>query len=143
MVLHEDSLSSQFKPRVASLIHMFKTHIEMLRDDRISIVHKKNSGKILSEVNKIWWDKELGYISSSPALDNVSDYLLPAPPTAEPLSTFNLGLSESEKLVRDQLILPYVNSGRADQLVSGGGGGMIYVEPEDYDEEDPDDDLDV
>ncbi|KAL1464188.1 hypothetical protein WDU94_003860, partial [Cyamophila willieti] len=139
MILHEDAISSHFKPRVASLVNLFKTHIDMLRDDRVSIMHKKNSGKILSEVNKIWWDKELGYLSSGPASDN-SDYLVSATPTSEPLSTFNLGLSESEKLARDQLILPYVHSGRS---VSGGGGGTIYVEPEDYDEEDPDDDLDV
>lgn len=138
-LLHEDGIATEARATMRSVLNLFRTHVDMLGEDRISVVHKKNSGKILSEENKIWWSAELGGLESS-AVD-VVDYL--QPPTSapdEPASTFNLGLSQSEKQARDQLVLPYVTSGRESEAR---GGGMIYIEPEDYDEEDPDDDLDV
>lgn len=135
-IIHEDGVSTEVKCGLKSLIHMSRTHIDMLEDGKISIVHKKNSGKILSEVNKIWWNPQLNSVESSPV--QALDYLMKPPPssTDEPMSTFNLSLTDSEKLAKDQLVLPYVNSATS-------GGGAIYIEPEDYDEEDPDDDLDV
>ncbi|KAI5753712.1 hypothetical protein M8J77_002665 [Diaphorina citri] len=138
-LLHEDSLTTEVKSAARSLLSMFRTHVDMVENDKISIVHKKNSGKILSEVNKIWWDKQTNCLESSQV--TATDFQLKPPaPSEEPVSTFNLGLSDSEKMARDRLILPYVNSGRPNETT---GGGMIYIEPEDYDEEDPDDDLDV
>lgn len=50
-IIHEDGVSTEVKCGLKSLIHMSRTHIDMLEDGKISIVHKKNSGKILCEVS--------------------------------------------------------------------------------------------
>lgn len=103
-------------------------------------------------MNSIVWDKDQGWLESSLVTDSATYLPTPVSTQQEPLSTFNLTLNESEKQARDALILPYLTSGRGLEsdgrsLETSGsvssGGGVIYVEPEDYDEEDPDDDLDV
>uniref|UniRef100_A0A3Q3AD14 Elongator complex protein 5 n=1 Tax=Kryptolebias marmoratus TaxID=37003 RepID=A0A3Q3AD14_KRYMA len=67
-------------------------------------------------------------------------------PTAE--LTFNLRLSDSELEAKKKLMLPFVFSKEKKKalLHSGPGSGRILYEPDandDYDQEDPDDDLDV
>nr|XP_020441543.1 elongator complex protein 5 [Monopterus albus]XP_020441544.1 elongator complex protein 5 [Monopterus albus]XP_020441545.1 elongator complex protein 5 [Monopterus albus] len=62
--------------------------------------------------------------------------------------TFNLRLSETERSAKDKLALPFVFSKekKTALLHSGPGSGRILYEPDandDYDQEDPDDDLDV
>ncbi|CAG00709.1 unnamed protein product [Tetraodon nigroviridis] len=62
--------------------------------------------------------------------------------------TFNLRLSDSELEAKEKLALPFVFSKekKTALLCSGPGSGQILYEPDandDYDEEDPDDDLDV
>lgn len=62
--------------------------------------------------------------------------------------TFNLRLSDTERKAREKLALPFVFSKekKTALLHSGPGSGRILYEPDandDYDQEDPDDDLDV
>lgn len=62
--------------------------------------------------------------------------------------TFNLRLSETEREAKGKLALPFVFSKekKTALLHSGPGSGRILYEPDandDYDQEDPDDDLDV
>lgn len=62
--------------------------------------------------------------------------------------TFNLRLSDKERKAREKLALPFVFSKekKTALLHSGPGSGRILYEPDandDYDQEDPDDDLDV
>uniref|UniRef100_H2TVT7 Elongator complex protein 5 n=1 Tax=Takifugu rubripes TaxID=31033 RepID=H2TVT7_TAKRU len=62
--------------------------------------------------------------------------------------TFNLRLSDSEREAKEKLALPFMFSKekKTALLCSGPGSGQIVYEPDandDYDEEDPDDDLDV
>ncbi|XP_041842018.1 elongator complex protein 5 [Melanotaenia boesemani] len=62
--------------------------------------------------------------------------------------TFNLRLSETEREAKEKLALPFVFSKekKTALLHSGPGSGRILYEPDandDYDQEDPDDDLDV
>lgn len=62
--------------------------------------------------------------------------------------TFNLRLSETERAAKEKLALPFVFSKekKTALLHSGPGSGQILYEPDandDYDQEDPDDDLDV
>ncbi|XP_041635485.1 elongator complex protein 5 [Cheilinus undulatus] len=69
-----------------------------------------------------------------------------ADPTAN--LTFNLRLSETEREAKEKLALPFVFSKekKTALLHSGPGSGRILYEPDandDYDQEDPDDDLDV
>lgn len=62
--------------------------------------------------------------------------------------TFNLRLSDTEREAKEKLALPFVFSKekKSALLHSGPGSGRILYEPDandDYDQEDPDDDLDV
>ncbi|XP_072233034.1 elongator complex protein 5 [Leuresthes tenuis] len=62
--------------------------------------------------------------------------------------TFNLRLSDTERKAKEKLALPFVFSKekKTALLHSGPGSGRILYEPDandDYDQEDPDDDLDV
>lgn len=62
--------------------------------------------------------------------------------------TFNLRLSDTEREAKEKLALPFVFSKekKTALLQSGPGSGRILYEPDasdDYDQEDPDDDLDV
>lgn len=62
--------------------------------------------------------------------------------------TFNLRLSETERQAKENLALPFVFSRekKSALLQSGPGSGRIHYEPDandDFDQEDPDDDLDV
>ncbi|KAF3697930.1 Elongator complex protein 5 [Channa argus] len=62
--------------------------------------------------------------------------------------TFNLRLSDTEREAKEKLALPFIFSKekKTALLHSGPGSGRILYEPDandDYDEEDPDDDLDV
>jgi len=56
---------------------------------------------------------------------------------------FNLSLTETEKVARSQVVLPYESTGSGDKTSSS---GRIHYEPDDaddLDEEDPDDDLNI
>ena len=60
--------------------------------------------------------------------------------------TFNLSLTEREKEDRSKASLPYVKSEEQKaQLLSKGTGKIFYTpdEADDYDDSDPDDDLDI
>uniref|UniRef100_A0A3B4BGY0 Elongator complex protein 5 n=1 Tax=Periophthalmus magnuspinnatus TaxID=409849 RepID=A0A3B4BGY0_9GOBI len=63
--------------------------------------------------------------------------------------TFNLRLSDKEREAKEKLLLPFMFSkDNTEKLLlhSGSGSGRILYEPDasdDYDQEDPDDDLDV
>eukprot|EP00043_Microstomoeca_roanoka_P002669 m.39687 g.39687 ORF g.39687 m.39687 type:complete len:312 (-) comp11639_c0_seq2:302-1237(-) len=80
--------------------------------------------------------------SKPPALRSVTP-----PKSADPHDnlTFNLRLTEEEKAVRAKTALPYAKSHEEKQSVLK-GSGAIYYEPDegdDFDDEDPDDDLDI
>ena len=72
------------------------------------------------------------------------------PQTADPTAnlTFDLRLSEREKMERSKVVLPYVQVGAVatdGKTGSARGGQVIYQldEADDIDESDPDDDLDI
>lgn len=60
--------------------------------------------------------------------------------------TFNLTLKESERIAKEKVVLPYISNKDKSELVTPPGYGQIFYEPDDaddFDEEDPDDDLDI
>ena len=62
--------------------------------------------------------------------------------------TFDLRLSEREKTERSKVVLPYVQVGAVatdSKISSARGGQVVYQldEADDFDESDPDDDLDI
>ncbi|RZB45727.1 hypothetical protein BDFB_008731 [Asbolus verrucosus] len=57
------------------------------------------------------------------------------------MSTFKISLSEKEKESRDNLVLPYLP--KDNQEESEGKIYYAFDDIDDWDEEDPDDDLDI
>ncbi|GAB1608047.1 elongator complex protein 5-like [Argonauta hians] len=116
------------------------------------IVHRRLSGKVFKS-------KEQYQLSSDFDLKSVQDLRtstdirsLDGSSQVDPTAnlTFRLNLSDTEKVARSQQVLPHVQiHGRQQELESsmeGGGGGQIFYQPDeadDFDEEDPDDDLDI
>nr|XP_022346192.1 elongator complex protein 5-like isoform X1 [Crassostrea virginica] len=112
-------------------------------------LHKKVSGKViritenfnLLEDFRVMDVSEVKQVTKSiPQDSNEMD------PTAN--LPFNLSLSDKEKEARSQVILPYTyNKERQDSLLAKSvGEGKIFYQPDeadDFDEEDPDDDLDI
>ena len=62
---------------------------------------------------------------------------------SQPISSFNLSLSDKEKEDREKVEMPFWKKS-GDDAVGGSGGKIEYVpdDNDDWDEEDPDDDLD-
>ncbi|XP_075437982.1 elongator complex protein 5 isoform X2 [Ascaphus truei] len=86
--------------------------------DRVTVTHRKRTGKVVTT----------------------------ADPTAN--LTFNLRLSEADRELKDSASLPYTftESKKSSLLHSSSSSGRIFYDPDpadDYDDEDPDDDLDV
>ncbi|XP_046387750.1 elongator complex protein 5 [Ischnura elegans] len=84
--------------------------------------------------NRLWSEPYTEAVKSTPA--DVVD------PMAD-VTTFKLSLDEKEKEARSQLVLPYL---RNDPKVETPGSGIIHYQPDemdDWDEEDPDNDLNI
>lgn len=134
-----------------------KTH--KARRKLCKMIHRKQSGKGLEAtysfgvvkglvIDIALWNPEFEYkdiLNKPPSSANSED------PTAN--LTFNLSLSSSEKTARSKLVMPYTKTRHLevkleeDSPTTKGSGdeGLIYYEPDDaddFDEEDPDDDLD-
>ncbi|XP_074479104.1 elongator complex protein 5 [Sebastes fasciatus] len=109
------------------------------------LIKRSKSGKVVQDeeifsirddLTVIVLSRQLGPKQNDPETD----------PTAN--LTFNLRLSDKERKAREKLALPFVFSKekKTALLHSGPGSGRILYEPDandDYDQEDPDDDLDV
>ncbi|XP_037118655.1 elongator complex protein 5 isoform X2 [Syngnathus acus] len=114
-------LHSDMHPRgmVGSLCHSATSLINVVtgpRGDHAKITKRLKSGKVLQD----------------------------ADPTAN--LTFNLRLSDSQREAKENLALPFVFSKEKKAALLHTGSGRIVYEPDandDYDQEDPDDDLDV
>lgn len=145
--------------KVVALIHseihdsMELKIIERLADAVLTLsVYKSNKtltscSTFLKKPNgKLSIDNELYKIDSNFALHVESPNDIASketPVTIDPASnlTFNLNLKDDEKLARQDLVLPYTQVTSMTQ----GGGNIIYNPDiaDDFDEDDPDDDLDI
>ncbi|CAI6361985.1 unnamed protein product [Macrosiphum euphorbiae] len=100
--------------------------------------HKRSNGKCVVQKLK-------GELKSDSTFKLIND--LPPPKIEEDkgiptnLASFQLDLQDSEKKAKEELILPYT----LVQIPSNTGGMIHYVpdEADDWDEEDPDDDLEI
>ncbi|XP_075225674.1 elongator complex protein 5 [Lycorma delicatula] len=104
----------------------------------VKILHKKANGKLLKQVEECYIDSAGLFQSKKVEITKEPSSKFDDNELPSQLTTFNLGLKEEEKLARSKLVLPY--------LKTENSGGSIYYEPDendDWDEEDPDDDLDV
>ncbi|XP_070561519.1 elongator complex protein 5-like [Ptychodera flava] len=112
-------------------------------------VHRKANGKVVSKYEgySVVEDLRLLTFDSSKSTQSNEVSVSTAPdPTAN--LTFNLSLSAAERQAKSNVVLPYTIS--QDRQVADGrgpvGSGQIFYQPDemdDFDDEDPDDDLDV
>ncbi|GLH09157.1 Uncharacterized protein GBIM_14273 [Gryllus bimaculatus] len=134
-VIHEDAVPERWDT-LEQMRHLATTvfQIQLASSPNSSgwgllrVTHRKAGGKIVKQ-------KKNQQLEASEEVD----------PTVavQNLTTFKLTLNPQEEEARSQLILPYTRQGRPK---GQSGGGKVFYEPDaadDWDDEDPDDDLDV
>ncbi|KAI3376408.1 hypothetical protein L3Q82_016888, partial [Scortum barcoo] len=140
---------------VGSLCHLASSVISvapgMKADEAVAKITKRSkSGKVMQDEEIFCLKEDLTVIvQSKPSQHGPKQTDLEeqeSDPTAN--LTFNLRLSDIEREAKEKLALPFVFSKekKTALLHSGPGSGRILYEPDandDYDQEDPDDDLDV
>jgi elongator complex protein 5 len=123
------------------------------------IMWKRKSGKILHETNAVRFDGQRVVVSAAIVQDEEENEAEPeAPAGADPTAnlSFNLTLTDEQRRAKEKLVLPYmkaqnrgvveVDSGERSGNVEPTSTGSIYYEPDaadDFDDEDPDEDLDI
>ncbi|XP_061665270.1 elongator complex protein 5 [Syngnathoides biaculeatus] len=141
-------LHSDMHPRgmVGSLCHLATSVITVaggLRGDQAKTTRRLKSGKVLQDEEIFSIKDDLTVLGQSkPSRFDPQEQ--EADPTAN--LTFNLRLSDSEREDKEKLALPFVFSKDKKAALLHKSSGRIAYEPDandDYDEEDPDDDLDV
>ncbi|KAG5873449.1 hypothetical protein JTB14_007216 [Gonioctena quinquepunctata] len=148
-LLHQDLLLDKIK---ANLLfdHLCTLSLSLkpkfISDNgRLQYTFKKLGGKIIREVEEYWFDHDNLLTKKIDKLDPkmLLETSTPKEVNPETLTTFKIGLSDKEKESRDNLVLPYLP--KSDDQSSTDGGKIFYQfdEVDDWDEEDPDDDLDI
>lgn len=114
------------------------------------ITKRSKSGKVMQDEETFSFKEDLTLIVQSRPSQLGPKQTDPKEQETDPTAnlTFNLRLSDTEREAKEKLALPFVFSKekKTALLHSGPGSGRILYEPDandDYDQEDPDDDLDV
>ncbi|XP_052821097.1 elongator complex protein 5-like [Mya arenaria] len=115
-----------------------------------NILHKRLSGKVVRITEHFNVDEDYRMCDVT-ELKSVADIQATSePPQVDPAAnlTFNLTLTDQEKVARSQVKLPYTydTEKQTETLERSVGEGKIFYQPDeadDFDEEDPDDDLDI
>jgi hypothetical protein len=124
------------------------------------IMWKRKSGKILHETNAIRFDRQGIAVTTAAAQESENDMedeeQEPTGPDPTANLSFNLSLTEEQRRAKEKLVLPYlkaqnrgtveIESSTLEPLVAAPTSGTIYYEPDaadDFDDEDPDEDLDI
>ncbi|KAJ2799197.1 hypothetical protein H4R21_003637, partial [Coemansia helicoidea] len=126
----------------------------------VRLEHRKQLGKIGHELALFETDKQLRPVFSAvpiaepaaqPATSAAGDSGPSLPPAEGPPAglPFNLGLTDKQRQDRANVELPYLQAQLADASISEprpAAGGEIHYQPDaedDWDEDDPDDDLEI
>lgn len=142
------------KGTVGSLCHLATSHITVTAGNMgdnclVKITKRAKSGKVLQDEHTISVGDDLTVMlqkSSSTTSQQLVQEEHEMDPTAN--LTFNLRLSDKEREAKDKLALPFTFSKEKKKAIlhSNPNLGRILYEPDandDFDQEDPDDDLDV
>ncbi|KAM4678334.1 elongator complex protein 5 [Discoglossus pictus] len=113
--------------------------------DRVTVVHRKKTGKIITTREEV---KIQDGFNLEIFKEQVTEQKKTVEVEAKMNLTFNPHLSESERGLKESATLPYTFSAskKSSLLQSSTGSAKIYYDPDpadDFDDEDPDDDLDV
>lgn len=136
IILHQDCLtSSKIKlhlGHIANAIASYDTH------DCINVLIKK-SGKVYKSKETLCYDFKNNVLKSSPTLKEIKTSEGPVQQSPASLSTFKIEVDQTNKLEKVKLKLPYMSK------INEGQGKVIYQPDavDDWDDEDPDDDLDI
>ncbi|ORX45457.1 hypothetical protein DM01DRAFT_1170759 [Hesseltinella vesiculosa] len=117
---------------------------------------RRKSGKVIYETNHFYLDANTNqWVVTDFDQEADEDVVIETPePVADPTAnlSFNLTLTEEQRKTKDSLVLPYLKAqqieleGHMPSVQPPPAGGAIYYEPDaadDFDDEDPDDDLDI
>lgn len=140
VILHQDCLIPGSKIQ-SHINHMANAVISYDKEDgnKVSIMIKK-SGKVSRSKEIFSYDSKNLCLKLIPIENNsVKEPNTPNYPNPGTLSTFKIEVAQLEKIEKNKLDLPYMSK-------INYGESKVYYEPDavdDWDEEDPDDDLDI
>ncbi|XP_027024879.1 elongator complex protein 5 isoform X1 [Tachysurus fulvidraco] len=149
MDLHQQGVMGALSHLASTVISV--TPVNNARYAVANTTHRKKSGKVMQkeEFFSLTEDLTLSIETKPNQFGNVQTDLH-IESEVDPVSnlTFNLRLSEVEREAKEKVALPFVFSEKKKSalLRQGQGSGRVMYEPDandDFDEEDPDDDLDV
>ncbi|KAJ3651989.1 hypothetical protein Zmor_017991 [Zophobas morio] len=137
-VLHTDLLEDRDKV-IQYFQHLSTLHME-LQPKRVLYTYKKSQRKIIKQLEEYYCDsgKFITQPIKKPDKDVIRETVEQINP--ENMSTFKIGLSEKDKESRSNLVLPYLPK---ETNSSDGKIHYAFDDIDDWDEEDPDDDLDI
>jgi len=151
VVLHKDLLEGDYSKISNYFDHLSTISLEMkpkIRNakNRIEYSYKKSGGKVINQIEEYSFEGENLVTNKieKPDPKKIIQETLPQQVNPEELSTFRIGLTDEEKLSREKVVLPYLPP--ANQEIKNNEEGKIFYqldEVDDWDEEDPDDDLDI
>ncbi|XP_057660901.1 elongator complex protein 5 [Diorhabda carinulata] len=148
-LLHQDLLEEKFKI-LQSFEHLSTLNL-ILQDrsgsskKRIQYTYKKVGGKVIKETEEFWFEGEKLITKKIEKLDakQILEKSVSSEINPEKLSTFKIGLSDADKKSRDELVLPYLPKHESEENQQSGNIFYKFDDVDDWDEEDPDDDLDI
>lgn len=121
---------------------------------------RKKSGKVTYESNGFILNGDLldvvptsqltGAVEENNQTDELQDDAMQLDPKMDPTAnlSFNLSLTDEQRKQKEDLVLPYLKAQQFEVSIDEEkkAGGLIYYDPDaadDFDDEDPDDDLDI
>lgn len=111
-----------------------------------TIEWRRKSGKVLYETNRFYLGRKGLVVTSE--YDQEEQVQVVAEDTLTSMAdlSFNLSLTDNQRKAKENMILPFTKVQQGTPETQQIGGGLIYYEPDaadDFDDEDPDDDLDI
>lgn len=121
---------------------------------------RKKSGKVTYESNGFIYNNQTGYLDVVPKnqLTGIIEQIetieseteaMQIDPKMDPTAnlSFNLSLTDEQRKTKENLVLPYLKAQQLEVSIDEEKkSGLIYYDPDaadDFDDEDPDDDLDI
>ncbi|XP_022905319.1 elongator complex protein 5 [Onthophagus taurus] len=148
-VLHRDILEERNVVRYLEHLSTFVISLEpkFLRGNNFRVLYKykKSSGKVIKSLEEFWIDRDGVKTKPIDKIDvkrlmegSIGEEVIP-----DQLTTFKISLEEHERKEKDKLVLPFHPTYNPQK--EEGGVQIVYHldENDDWDEEDPDDDLDI
>lgn len=138
LILHRDCLmNSRIQIQLHHLANAVVSYEE--KNPHQIIVQIKKNGKFFKSEETISYNALTSSLKLTPVVKEVASTGEPEKIQPNELSTFKIEVDQTQQLEKNKLKLPYMS--KIDE-----GKGKVYYEPDavdDWDDEDPDDDLDI